>query len=195
MLFMNSHARVQSLERFVTATPSDIPLLMELYEKGSQYQKEKFGKGWQFIDTDRVETEIRESRLWKIVEDDAIACIFSVVYSDPLLWQERNEDAAVYIHRIVTNPDFRGRGYVTKITDWAKEHAHANELKYVRLDTWEDNLKLAQLYVSNGFEPVGRVLLNETDSVPKHYIGNAISLFQIDLQSDRDRLKQLKPDG
>jgi ribosomal protein S18 acetylase RimI-like enzyme len=170
--------------RFVNATISDTPTVLALYEKGSEFQKTAFGKGWQFIDTVRLQTEIKERRLWKIVESGAIACIFSVVYSDPILWRDLNADPAMYLHRIVTNPDFRGRGYVTKITDWSRAHAAANGLRYVRLDTWEDNGKLVDLYLSNGFRYVSTVELSESDATPKHYVGNRISLFEIDLNGD-----------
>ena len=166
--------------RFQYAELADLPLILELYEKGSQYQQVVFGKGWQFIDTVRAETEIRENRLWKIVENGEIACIFSIVYSDPLLWRERNRDAAVYIHRIVTNPGFRGRGYVAGITDWAKRHAKVKGLRFVRLDTWHDNEKLVSLYLKHGFSYVDSIELSDSETIPRHYIGNKISLFQID---------------
>lgn len=171
--------------QFQNAELIDLPLILELYAKGSQYQQTIFGKSWQSIDVDRVRTEIKEGRLWKIVDDAAIACIFSVLYSDPLLWRERNADAAVYIHRIVTNPDFRGRGYVAKITAWAKEHALAKGLRFVRLDTWNDNDKLVSLYLNSGYQFVDTVELSASEATPIHYVGNTISLFQIDLSADQ----------
>ena len=135
------------------------------------------------MDIDRVETEIRERRLWKIVEGRAIACIFSVLYSDPLLWRDRNADGAMYLHRIVTSPDFRGRGYIAKITAWAKEHAKAKGLRFVRLDTWKDNDKLVNLYLKSGYKYVSTVQLSDAETTPKHYVQNKISLFQIDISA------------
>jgi len=169
---------------FQNATPTDIPVLLELYKKGSQFQQNVFGKSWQSIDTVRVETEIRENRLWKIVDEESIACIFSVVYSDPLLWQERNADPAMYIHRIVTNPDFRGRGYIGKITAWARDHAKTKRLRFVRLDTWADSDKLVGLYVKNGYRLVSTIEVTASKATPMHYVGDKISLFQIDISSD-----------
>ena len=170
--------------RFLNATNDDIPIVIALYEEGSEFQKRAFGKGWQVIDTGRLETEIEERRLWKIDEPDGTACVFSVAYSDPILWRDLNADPAMYLHRIVTNPDFRGRGYVTKITNWSRAHASANGLRYVRLDTWEENGKLVDLYLSNGYRYVRTVEVTESDGAPKHYVGNRISLFEIDLRQD-----------
>src|SRR5215469_3443513 len=108
---------------FENASDNDRPTLIDLYQKGIETQRSTFGKHWLFIDTDMLDVEVSERRLWKVVENDEIACIFSVTYSDAVLWNERNADSAVYIHCIVTDPGFRGRGFVSKITQWAKQHA------------------------------------------------------------------------
>ena len=165
----------------VNATSNDVGVIFDLYDKAIEFQKTVFDKSWLGFDRKLVETEIREARFWKIIGDDAIACIFSIAYSDPIIWGENSHESAMYIHRIVTNPEFRGRGYVRAITDWAIDHARENGLRFIRLDTWGDNQKLIDYYQSCGFKFLGLTTPAESPTMPKHYRGIDLSLFEIDL--------------
>ena len=127
--------------------------------------------------------EIAEGRLWKAVEDGGVGCIWSVAYEDPIIWGEGSEVGAMYIHRIVTNPDFRGRGYVGKIVAWAREHSEEKGLRYIRMDTWADNLKLKDYYISCGFRWMGTVAPEDSPTMPAHYRGITLGLYEIDLES------------
>lgn len=167
---------------FVTAEPADVKRIFDLYDKAIEFQKQVFDKHWLGFDGELVNREIAEGRLWKILEDDDIACIYSVAYEDPIIWGPISGDRAMYIHRIVTNPNFRGRGYVKAITEWAKEHAREHGLGFVRMDTWGDNLKLKDYYEDCGFKFVGLMSPEESETLPKHYSGISLSLFEIDLE-------------
>jgi ribosomal protein S18 acetylase RimI-like enzyme len=167
----------------VNATNKDIETIFDLYDKAMAFQRTVFDKTWLGFDREMVEREIDEKRLWKIVEGGEVACIFSVTYSDPILWGERSHDSAMYIHRISTNPGFRGRGYVRAITDWAVDHARSNGIRFIRMDTWGDNQKLIDYYQACGFRFAGLVSPEESPTLPAHYKGISLSLFEIDLES------------
>lgn len=169
----------------VTAEPADVEKIFDLYDRAIEFQKQVFDKHWLGFEPVKVDAEIAEGRLWKILETGEIACIWSVAYEDPIIWGENSGDGAMYIHRIVTNPNFRGRGYVRTITEWAKTHAQQNGLRFVRMDTWGDNRKLIDYYRDCGFEFLGLTTPNESDTMPKHYKGITLSLFEIDLQNDK----------
>lgn len=166
------------------AVSEDITTVLGLYDKAIEFQKTVFDKPWLGFDVEFVNKEIEEGCLWKITETGLIANIFSVTYSDPVLWLEKSEDPAMYIHRIVTNPDFRGRGYVPAITEWARSHAQENDLQFVRMDTWSDNQKLLDYYQNCGFRFLGTVAPEETDTLPAHYRGLKLALLEIDLDHD-----------
>jgi len=166
--------------RFENATASDFDLIFDLYDKAIEFQKTVFDKQWLGFDADLVNREIDEGRLWKIV-DGEVACIYSVAYEDPTIWGNDSHVAAMYIHRIVTNPDCRGRGYVRAIVDWAREHAAQNGLRYIRMDTWADNLKLKDYYLGCGFEWKGTVSPEDSPTMPAHYRGIQLGLFEMDL--------------
>jgi GNAT superfamily N-acetyltransferase len=165
------------------AIAGDIDVIFELYDKAIEFQKTVFDKHWLGFDVELVNQEIEELRLWKIVEDGQIACLYTVTYADPMIWKEKSNDAAMYIHRIVTNPGFRGRGYAKVITEWAKEFGRSRGLRFVRMDTWGDNQKLLNYYQDCGFKLLGIVTPESTDGLPQHYRGLSLSLLEIDLQA------------
>ena len=168
--------------KIVNAVQSDLATVMHLYDEAVAFQKTVFDKAWLGFDRKLVAREIAEKRLWKIVEiENEIACIFTVTYSDPVLWGEDSHDSAMYIHRIVTNPAFRGRGHVRTITDLAIGHAREHSLRFVRMDTWSDNRKLVDYYREIGFKLLRSVVPKGSPTIPEHYWNTSLALFEIDL--------------
>jgi len=165
--------------QIINSTPEDIDVIFSLYEAGTQLQKKIAQKHWEGFDQALVETDIREKRLWKIMEDERIACIFSLTFQDPFIWKEKDKDPAIYIHRIATHPDFRGNGYVKHIVQWAREYAVSIGKNYIRMDTGSGNDKLNNYYVSCGFNYLGVVAPLASDELPAHYKGGTSSLFEI----------------
>ncbi len=161
----------------------DIPSLYELYDSAIAYQKERSLRHWGKFERSLLEQEIKEGRQWKIMEGNDIACIFMIAYDDPYIWGERNADPAIYIHRIVTNPLFRGRNYMNHIIEWARIHAKIKDKKYIRMDTWGDNPKLNDYYLRCGFRSLGIVTPETTENLPKHYSCISLSLLEIELES------------
>ncbi|MEO6001468.1 MAG: GNAT family N-acetyltransferase [Chitinophagaceae bacterium] len=168
----------------VNSTINDINTIFELYEAGTTYQKSVSNKHWKGFERALVEKEIEENRQWKIIIDDQIACVFATAYNDPFIWLGKDKDPSIYIHRIVTNPLFRGNGFTKHIVEWAKQFAKENGEKFIRLDTGSGNDKLNNYYVSCGFKYLGIKEYPDTDNLPKHYIGGSSSLFEIALPID-----------
>lgn len=108
--------------QIINSTIADIPVMPELHDIAREYQQAKSLQHWQSFDPVLLKKEIGEKRQWKIMEEGGIACIFMTAYDDPFIWGDKNKDPFIYIHRIVTNPLFRGNHYVLKIIDWAKEY-------------------------------------------------------------------------
>ena len=159
----------------------DIEDIFALYDAAVEYQKSKFDKHWLPFDRQMVEKEIAENRQWKIIVGDEIACIFVTADSDPLIWGERINEPAVYIHRIVTNPQFRGHNFVVKIVEWARLFGKEKGKKFIRMDTWGDNQKLIDYYVKCGFKFLGVITPTEIEKLPKHYEGITLGLFELEI--------------
>ena len=163
------------------STIADFDAIFEFYDIAVAYQKTKFNKHWMGFDADLVSKEITETRQWKIVIDDQIACIFAITFEDKSIWKEKNSDKAVYFHRIVPHPAFKGQQFVKKIVDWSLAFAKDKKLDYLRLDTWGDNEELIDYYQQCGFDFLG-VITPDYNGLPKHYDGITLSLFQIKIE-------------
>lgn len=170
--------------QIINSTPNDIKAIFELYDEAIAYQKKVFDKHWQGFDQHLVATEIAENRQWKIMVDNQIACIFAITFNDAAIWGEKDQQPSIYIHRIVTNPAFRGGFYVKHIVEWAKKYAKQQNKRFVRMDTWGDNQKLIDYYTQCGFTFVGIITPNNRNTLPKHYSAINLSLFEIEIAQE-----------
>ncbi len=162
---------------------NDIEEIFRLYKIATDFQKTRFTVHWPEFDRKLIETEIAENRQWKLIADNKIACIWATTFNDPQIWEEKNDDPAVYIHRIATNPDFRGQNLVGQIVDWVKIYATENQKKYVRMDTVGNNQGLIDYYTKCGFDFLGLLKLKNTAGLPAHYDNATVSLFQMTINS------------
>lgn len=164
------------------STEADIPEIFRLYSEASAHQiRVKATVVWPTIERKLVETEIAENRQWKLLIDNQIACVWAITFEDEQIWEERNADAAVYIHRIATNPAFRGQNFVALIVDWANAYARNLGKDYLRLDTIGENTRLIQHYTQAGFDFLGMFKMKNTEGLPGHYASGHVALFEIKL--------------
>lgn len=164
------------------SSASDIEEIFRLYRIATNFQKsKKTVVVWPEFERELVEREIADNHQWKLMIDGQVACVWATTFSDEQIWEERNVDPAIYIHRIATNPDFRGQNFVKTIVEWAKEHAKSLGKEYVRLDTIGDNKRLIAYYINAGFDFLGMFELSNTEGLPEHYQELPAALFQIKL--------------
>jgi uncharacterized damage-inducible protein DinB/GNAT superfamily N-acetyltransferase len=169
--------------RIIRSEISDLEAIFQVFEQASEFQKNKFGKSWQGFDRNLILQEIKEGRHWKIVLEGNMALIFSVTYQDPMIWGEKSEEPAVYIHRIAASTLFRGQGFMHQLVAWARGHARVKKKNFIRMDTWAENRNLINYYVDCGFKYLGLKHLSATASLPRHYEGNDLCLFEIALST------------
>lgn len=165
--------------QIINSTSNDIDTIFEFYDHAIAYQKIKFNKHWLGFDLHVIDKEIKENRQFKIMLDEKVVCIFAITFNDPAIWREKDKDAAIYIHRIVTHPDFHGNNYVKDIVKWAIDYCKKNKIDYVRMDTWGDNQKLIAYYQDCGFSFMGISQEMNDVNLPKHYDCISLSLFEI----------------
>ena len=107
--------------------------------------------------------------------------VWVIAFQDPQIWEERDRDPAIYIHRIATAPQFRGRALVKHLVQWAKVYAEKQQKKFVRLDTLGENTRLIAYYQEMGFDFLGIFPLKNTAGLPTHYHNTPACLFEIQL--------------
>lgn len=159
----------------------DTDEIFGLYKMASDFKKIVSGVQWPEFDRGMIETEIKENRHWKITVDGQIACAWSITFDDPQVWEERNADPAIYIHRIATNPNFRGQKFVEQIAEWAADFARKNSKQYVRMDTTAGNQRLTDYYIKCGFSYLGQKKISDTKGRPAHYHNAVMGLFQLEI--------------
>ena len=147
----------------------DVNNIFNLYEEARKLQTAKKMVIWPFFEKKFLENEIVNGQQWKIIIDGEIACNWTITLTDKGIWEGKEKGDAIYIHRIVTNPNFRGNDFITKIVEWAKGYADKINRKYVRLDTLGNNTRLIEHYTKSGFTFLGMFKLVDTESLPAHY--------------------------
>ncbi len=158
--------------------PTDIATIFELYRIATAYMKSKNQVSWPEFEHDLISKEIEEKRQWKMVIEDVVACIWATTRNDEILWGKQNNIPSLYIHRIATNPDFRGQNLVKHMVDWADKHCKQHDLQYVRMDTVGYNEGLIAHYTKLGFQFLGTKELQDTSGLPKHYEEGPVCFFQ-----------------
>ena len=164
--------------RIETSTIEDIETIVGLYEDADAYQKIITKQALKEFDPKLLEPEIRQERHWKIIIDEQIACVFTISFEDSTFWGTRAMDQAIYIHRIATNPLFRGNSFVKYIVTWSRLYARQNGRRYIRVHTAAGNLKLAGYFISCGFNYMGRVKF-ESEELPVQRKQLYWALFEI----------------
>tara|TARA_B110000027_G_scaffold83594_1_gene88735 strand:- start:130 stop:636 length:507 start_codon:yes stop_codon:yes gene_type:complete len=157
----------------------DIDRIFELYEIATNFQNKKSMVAWPKFKRELVQKEISENRQWKLIIDQQIACVWATTDSDPQIWGAKNETPSIYIHRISTNPNFRGKNLVKEIVTWSKKYAQGRNKKHIRMDTVGENIRLITHYKKCGFDFIGLSKLQHTAELPLHYQNATVSLFQI----------------
>ena len=163
----------------ILSQKEDIDVIFELYEAAIAFQKQVGTNSWKGFERAMIEQEIDEKRHFVIKDENQVTATFVLTYNDPIIWKEADKDSALYIHRIATNPNFRGRSYVQKIVNWVIEYARKTEKDFVRLDTTSGNERLNQYYIKCGFTYKGINHIEWTKELPEHYKEGSFALFEI----------------
>lgn len=161
----------------------DIPEIFRLYELATDFQKIKFPENhWPKFDEAMIMKEVLEDRQFKLVIGSKIACVWAITYSDPQIWEDAVDDTSIFIHRIATNPDFRGNNFVKIIVDWSINLAKEHNKHFIRMDTCGKNEGLIHHYERCGFNFLGTKKLKNASDLPSHYLNAEVCFFEIALK-------------
>lgn len=163
-------------------TAEDLPLVYELFDQSIIYQESKGYPTWKNYDKNALVRDVENKNQYKIVIDSQIAIVFSACYSDKVIWREREQGDAVYLHRIVVNPTFKGQKLFEKILNWSIGHAREKNLRFVRMDTWANNPTIINYYVGYGFKHLENYTTPDTNELPLHNRKLALALLEMKVQ-------------
>jgi ribosomal protein S18 acetylase RimI-like enzyme len=172
------HNKLHETNEITNATVDDLQFIYWLFEQAIAFQREHGYIGWQNFDRDFIRADIEKGLLFKIVNQGNIGCIFSICFSDPLIWREKERGDAIYLHRIVVSPLQRGKNTFRQVLDWAILLAAERKLKYIRMDTWSDNAKIISYYKNFGFGFVENYTTPDTAVLPLQHRNLKVALLE-----------------
>lgn len=162
----------------------DLPEVMELFEQTINFQGKNGYKVWDEIDKLALIKDIESGHQYKIVLDTNILSIFSIQFSDLFIWRERDQNDAIYLHRIVVNPKFKGQKLFEKVLECAKLKAKQLNLSYVRMDTWADNEQLINYYKSFGFQFIENYSTGDAIELPIQNRNLKVALLELSISTE-----------
>jgi hypothetical protein len=163
------------------AIPADLPVICQLFEEAIAFQKENNFIGWKDFDRVFIENDISNQLLFKLVNDNILLGIFCVCYKDELIWRDKEQGDAIYLHRIISNKKIKTEGLFDEVLAWAVAYAKQHQLKYVRMDTWADNTSLIGYYKRHGFRFVENYTTADTEGLPQQNRNLRVALPEFDV--------------
>jgi ribosomal protein S18 acetylase RimI-like enzyme len=168
--------------RVLNTEMSDLTLIFKLFEHSIRYQEAKGFPVWRDYDKDAIIRDIENRNQYKVVLDSNALIVFSVCYTDKVIWRELDQGRSIYLHRIVVNPDFKGQKLFGKILEWTIAHSKGKGLESIRMDTWAANPTIINYYKSFGFSFIETYTTPDTKELPVHNRNLALTLLEYKLQ-------------
>ena len=174
---MNSNYKI------VNTDDHDLNFIYSFFEEAIEYIKKNNYVGWTTYDKNFISQDINNKLQFKIVQDNEVLCLFSICFTDVLIWREKEKGDAIYLHRIVVNPKFKGQHQFEKVLEWSKEFAQKKDLKYIRMDTWAENPNIINYYKSFGFKHIEDYTTPNTKELPKQHRNLKVALLELEIDS------------
>lgn len=167
--------------KIVNTEHSDLKMIYQLFEEAIDYIKRNNYIGWTTYDKTYLIKDLENKLQFKIIMQDKIAAVFSICFSDALIWREMEKGDSIYLHRIVVNPEFKGQKQIDKILNWSKKYATQKGLKYIRMDTWAANPNIIEYYKSFGFTHIEDYTTPNTLDLPDQHRNLKVALLEMQL--------------
>jgi ribosomal protein S18 acetylase RimI-like enzyme len=157
---------------------SDLKLIFRLFEHSIDYQEKHGYPVWKNYDKNAIVKDIENKNQYKVIVDSHTAIIFSVCYTDKVIWREYDKGDSIYLHRIVVNPDFKGQKLFGKVLEWAIKHCEQKGLRNIRMDTWANNPTIINYYRGFGFNFIEHYTTPDSQELPVHNRNLALTLLE-----------------
>lgn len=167
--------------RIERTTIDDLAFIKYLFDASVAFQEENGYPSWRHYDMNAIREDILHGNQHKIVSGDTIAIVFSIIYEDPVIWRHHENGNAVYLHRIVVNPAFKGQKMLARIISWAGVHGRQQGRQLIRMDTWAANARLINYYKGFGFRHVENYTTPDTEAIPSHNRNLNLALLEMNI--------------
>lgn len=165
--------------RIVHTTPEDLNLVYWLFDQAILYQQQHGYPAWRGYEKKALSAEVEQLLQYKVVQYHHVLAIFSVSYSDAATWGEWDTGKALFLHRVITHPQFKGQRIFEKVREWALQKAREKGLDYIRIDTWTDNPTIIAFYEGHGFQVVAARVTPDSPELPAQNRNLRVTLMQL----------------
>lgn len=154
------------------AGEDDLEEVRRILVEAASWMQENGVKQWnpQQFTPELIRSYYEMREIYLLHAEGEVAAMFTLQDSDPDYWGERNVPGYSYLHRLTIRLPYRGRGLGGDLLGYAAKRSKSLQRTGLRLDCWNQNLKLNRLYQSLGFQPQGTGSLN----------GREFNLYQLD---------------
>ena len=159
-------------------TLDDLEFVYWMYQEAIKYQKKNKYISWEEMDRDFLLKEIKNNQQFKMVKSSEIICVWGVVFSDPLIWREKDTGNSIFLHRAVVNPKYRGQRSFAKILNWAIDYCKQHSLDSIKMDTWSSNPDIIEFYKKYGFHVVEEYKTGNSKDLPKQHRNLDVTLLE-----------------
>jgi ribosomal protein S18 acetylase RimI-like enzyme len=171
--------------QILNTTGKDLPQVFELFEHSINYQEKHGYPVWKNYDKNAIINDVENKNQYKVVIDSKTAIVFSVCYSDKIIWRHLENGDSIYLHRIVVNPDFKGQKLFGIILEWTIKHSKVRGLKKIRMDTWQANPTIIKYYSGFGFHFVENYTTPDSIELPVHNRNLALTLLEYKIENSK----------
>lgn len=161
------------------AQSEDIPPILNILAHVLSLQGKQGYYVWDTLDTHKMIEDINAQKVYTLVKEGEIAFVFTLIDQDPFIWLEKDQQNALYLHRMLTHPKYKGKRLFQKVLDWVKKQAQTKQLPYVRMDTWANNSQLIEYYASFGFEHLGNQEMGNVLELPIQNRNLTVALLEL----------------
>ncbi len=168
--------------KVINTATSDLQFIYFLFEKAIEYQRKNNYTVWKGYDKNVLTSDVENELQYKVIRGQEILCIFSICYSDKIIWRDMEQGNAIYIHRMVVNPEHKGHRQFAKVLNWTIKTAQERGLSFIRMDTWADNPNIVEYYKSYGFQFVENYTTPNSPELPSQHRNLGLTLLQYDLR-------------
>lgn len=156
----------------VKAKKIDIPEILALTRACAKSMIDKGIYQWNehYPSASAFEQDIEREELVVLKKDGAIigTIVVSIImdkeYKD-VEWLTPSK-GNIYVHRLAVHPDMQGKGYATKLMNYALFSAQFGGAPSIRLDTFSQNKRNQQFYESRGYKRLGSIYFPKQSNDP-----------------------------
>jgi len=139
-----------------TATSVDLRDVLALRDELAQWLTDRGIGQWHRGELPEgvIEEEVAHGSVHIVRCTGELVAAVTIAWADPLIWGARSEPAG-YIHRLMVDRRWAGRGIGLSLLCWAEMHTRKSDRRLARLDCVRSNRRLRDYYQACGYRLVG----------------------------------------